>query len=477
MVATGVNEGTGRYAWNESNVNSLSHQHFYLEAGVYTNTAVQLRAQGTAEARRTLSLYNGNDTHPAALPDNEQASVHIYFNKDGGSVPAAYWILDRISNLDRDLNPTLWFVKVGDGSSGTGCHHNIINRWHGRDMRGIKIDPGSDYNTVQNCYINGATQIGREEDAVGVSIANSRVTDARTVGTKVINNDIRNMGDGIQAVESDEAGAYNPKYPNTIIDSNRIWMDKYAYMDGSGNPDVDGEYMVAENAIDFKAGGLPGQELIITNNIMWGYREQDPTIDTNISAPSAIVVSFPATDLYIENNIIFDNLRGVNMINLCGANAKFNNNIIYDTGAVNPTGGDSMALTSTGGLNCGEDGTEFKNNTIIENYAGDAFGVYDSNAGSVIENNLFISTDDVNTNAANQTETIGNSWYYDHTNKRLGGSENVDNLTNPASTANMGDYTFEYEIFTASPKSKTLYGIISTDTSPHYGVAGSTITQ
>ncbi len=41
----------------------------------------------------------------------------------------------------------------------------------------------------------------------------------------------------------------------------------------------------------------------------------------------------------------------------------------------------------------------------------------------------------------------------------------------------MADYTFEYEIFTASPKSKTLKGVISTTNSLHYSKAGSSITQ
>jgi hypothetical protein len=41
--------------------------------------------------------------------------------------------------------------------------------------------------------------------------------------------------------------------------------------------------------------------------------------------------------------------------------------------------------------------------------------------------------------------------------------------------AQMDDYIFEYERFTASVKSKTLIGVISTSNSPHYGVAGSNI--
>jgi hypothetical protein len=41
----------------------------------------------------------------------------------------------------------------------------------------------------------------------------------------------------------------------------------------------------------------------------------------------------------------------------------------------------------------------------------------------------------------------------------------------------MKDYTFTYQRFTAKPKQKIIKGIVTTKASPHYGKAGSSLTN
>ena len=74
------------------------------------------------------------------------------------------------------------------------------------------------------------THTGRMSDDVGIALANNGITGARTEGTKIINNDIRNANDGIQLVVSSGITASDVTYLDTIIDSNRIWMVMFIQM-------------------------------------------------------------------------------------------------------------------------------------------------------------------------------------------------------------------------------------------------------
>ena len=70
LLITTVNGG-----WTQTNFDEgTPYRHFYMEAGDYGTTKINIEAVGTIRGEYTLSLHNGNDIHPASLLDAEQAN-------------------------------------------------------------------------------------------------------------------------------------------------------------------------------------------------------------------------------------------------------------------------------------------------------------------------------------------------------------------------------------------------------------------
>ncbi len=469
-----ITESNGN--WNSTVLNDSGKKHFYIAPGYY-DTRINLTASGTEEDRRTLSLYNGNDEHPASLPDSQVANVWFHL------VDASYWIIDRMANLDRNVNPSMRLQRSS---------HNIINRWHGRNMKyGLTIYPFSDFNTVQNSYFNQATSEGIITDCIGLALANANTQDTVTRGTKVINNDFRNMTDGIQLIKSTYIANGNPSYPGTIIYDNRIWMDEDSYSDGNYaedgfSHDPDSPYMLGENAMDFKAASNePDAPVLVKSNIMWGYRQADDTTPTNAGgAGTAISITRHSYNLKIDSNIIFDSQNGIGATHLYYEGTEFINNILYDIGRLNPPtsaypqGRNPYALYISASPDMQAPFlVKYNNNTFVRQHlnavtgGGRTVSVHQNAAGSFLENNLFIDTQKMGGRIGNHTRK--NNWYYNHTGATLGGEGEVMYAT--AEEGRMTDYAFVYERFTGKPKQKILKGVITTKDSPHYGIAGSSI--
>lgn len=466
--------------WNESVINNLGYKHFYIEPGNYTGSIIWLRSSGTENDRRTLSLYDPSkptdDSHPALLPDNKQADVDINFSG------ASYWTIDRLSYLDHGTRADYYMMEFNNQST-----HNILNRYHSRNVyKGIMIRPFNHFNTVQNSYLNGGSHAGRVNDALGVGLTHSNTPNAVTEGTKIINNDIRNLGDGIQLIKTFQSTT-TVSFPSTVIDSNRIWVDGEVYTNGDWDTNgynSNGQYMVAENAIDLKAGSNDtNKPVIISNNMAWGYREIDTTSGQNSIGGVPFQISDNATkNVVYDSNIVFDSQWGMHLTNLNGTASKVINNILYDIGHVNPhtskhpSGRDIWVLATPKAIaGSSTAGVPVNNNTIIDtavNDAGTGRALYvNTNSEAInIKNNIFIDTINIQGDIANQNRD--NTLYYSHSGGKIGGSNEQDMTT---ADPKMGNYTFEYERYTSNPKTKTLVGVISTVDSTHYGTAGSSI--
>ncbi len=456
--------------WNNSVLNNPDYRHFYVTPGVYGGATTShydpiykvITASGTAEDRRTISLHNGNDIHPASLSDGEVADVA--FRLTG----ASYWTIDRMANLDRN---TKWSLAMKLSSN-----HNIINRWHLRNHGyGVTLQSGSSYNTIQNSYINHATDSSRRShDAIGLqaSIDNKGTP---SVGNKFINNDIRNATDGIQLTWNYTTSS---NFEGTIIDSNRIWFDEDSYVNKEGVQDPNGEYTNAENLMDIKAGSTNADNpVVITNNIMWGLKTSHPVGQDNnqiLSSGTAIVVHGSSRNIRFDSNVIFDVQTGINIgqdKNFGrGENIKLINNIFYNINKINPEDFDYMLAIA----NLSASNLLMEKNTIIKNFtssSGSGNAIY-SKAPSIIKNNLLIDTK--NTNNAT-TSTVDGNWFYN-------ASERFSNDTNSVKYVNsedakMKNFTFSYKVFTLAPASKVLPKVLTTTSSPHYNMAGSTISN
>lgn len=469
--------------WTESVLNNSSYKHFYVTPGVYSNTVLRIKTSGTSGSRRTLSLYTpGNDRHPAAMADNEVASVNF------GLFGASYWTIDRMANLDRGTVGSRVLKLYDDGSA--YATHNIINRFHGRNAYyGVSIQPFCSFNTIQNSYINGAVHEGRLHGAVGIAIANSRVSGTVTEGVKIINNDIRNYTDNIQIIKSATISA-----PNLIIDSNNLWHDSEIYTNGNyagdgygGTGIYEDQYAIAEQLIDLKSGSDEADKpVLITNNKLWGVRQADPETGDSSSDYSiygvALITSYDVKNIHIENNIIFDSQYGANTLNL-KSGSTFNNNIIYDIGKYNPPDPEDGYPSGRApySVRCVlDDDTPYNNNTFIDYFknditnSGNAVTIPSGATGLSFDNNLFINTADTS-NKNPSGSSINNNWFYNHSSDKLNGTN--EQIYSTAGEAKMNNYSFQYERFTANPKTKILYGVITTASSPHYEKAGSSISQ
>jgi len=452
--------------WNRYVLNDPNKKHFYVTPGKYP-IKINLTRSGTKESRRTLSLYNGNDTHPAALPMNQVADVRFYFNG------ASYWTVDRMANFNETLFGSMVFLKK--------AAHNIINRIYIKNYSfGIIIHPFCHYNTIQNSYLDHMTHAGRMADNVGIALANNRVKGTRTEGTKIINNDIRNANDGIQLVVS--SNTTDVQYPNTIIDSNRIWMDGDIYTNGDysvNGYNRSGKYMIGENAMDLKTGSNdPAKPVIVTNNIIWGYQRVDKTGGGFFSggAGTAVVLHYGVYNIKINDNIIADSQRALAIsaleksIPYSAKNLEFKNNILYNLNTINPTDDPTYACFIYNSSNI-----DVENNTFVDiptNSGGSgSFFRFQKTINSTFAKNLVINSYGTSTKESN---SVKNNYFYSST-QRLNGSN--ERYYNNADTAKMGNYTFMYERFKANKKYKTFKGVVSTEKSPHYKKAGSQIKQ
>jgi len=450
-----ITEANGK--WTSTNLNSSTYKHFYVEAGDYSSSSITLTVDGTENDRRSISLYNGNDTHPASLATEDQADIRIVFNN------ADYWDIDRMSFLSTPSSDVDWFYS--------GSSYNTLNRIHIKDYYyGIRILHLCHYNTIQNSYFNEMTLAGRKNDNVGLALTTADQGDNTHIyGTKVINNDFKNANDAFQAVKA--TNAQGVEYDGTVIDSNRMWVTTDTYTDGSGNHTTSGLYSYSENAIDIKAGSDDeNNEFIVTNNMCWGYRKTDATDSSLSSAGSAINIHFGAENIKINSNIIFDSNRGIVLSGLDGFSftldgGEITNNILHDVGfEVSGTEGKMLSLNDVRD-------TVFGNNTFVQTNSCTWIDK-DSDCQDIdVEYNVII---DCGTETGGETGiTADHNHYYDTSRGDLTGTNDVTYPT--VAEANMADYYFEYERFTTSPKNKTLTDVCTTSSSPHYGVAGSDI--
>jgi len=473
--------------WNETVLNDPSYKHFYIEKGFYPEK-INLHSSGTETAPRTLSLYNDNVLHPAALPDSEQADAKFYL-----ITGASYWVIDRLSNLDRKENPSLLIMDSSVDNSLGGASHNIINRYHLRNFKyGISIKENCPYNTIQNSYIhidtNGKEALYEEGalfDAIGIDIRAECAKEMlpkylNAIGTKILNNEVLNGTDSFQATQM--CGGANPgiNFEGTILDSNRFWFDSDVYVDIDGSYTPDGEFFFGENMIDLKSGSEnPANPMIITNNIMWGNRYR---VGENASP---FVAHYGVKNVIYAGNIIFDT-QGIGLGLTGSYDWQIYDNIFADINGINPEDKPYISTLYFSGADPDIDNNLIAtNNTIVRQHvnstgSGQVVYFHGNTTNNTLTNNVFIDTIKINAEDypnTMQQQLVDENWFYnfdiyiESIRQYLG----IMHEYSTAAEANMADYTFTYKAYTSTPETKTIVGVISTETSPHYGLAGSTL--
>jgi hypothetical protein len=271
-----------------------------------------------------------------------------------------------------------------------------------------------------------------------------------------------------------DSNALNVHYPNTIIDNNRIWNDGEIRTNGdyaTNGYNMIGEYQIAENAMDFKAGSDDvNKPIVITNNMMWGYRTGDTTAGGSFTAKygPAFVVHYNVSNVIFENNAIFDSDVAFTMSGLMtglpysGENWSIRHNIFADIHVVNPKQDATFALYFYNARSI-----EIENNvfaTIPNTFGGRFLSFNDSTIESTFRNNVVI---DSQATTAEYNVKVDNNYFY-NSKYSLGGENHTYAA---AEDAKMQEYSFTYKRFTENPQvQKVQSNVRSTDTSPHSGL-------
>ncbi len=446
--------------WSNEVLNDPSKKHFYIRPGDYRNIKINLEASGVSTDKRTISLYNGKNIHPASLPISEQANVKISI--DGGN----YWIINKLS-----------FIATDDMIFYSGSSHNIINECYFKNFfSAIQLRSNANYNTIQKCYLDTMTENARLNDRVAIFF--QYFGGSGNEGNHIISNDIRNTNDGIMlfVLQSDiSKGVY---FPDTVIYDNNIWNDGETYTNGNWKTDgydENGEYGTAENAIDIKAGSNDiNRPILIIKNRMWGYRALDPTFDAAGSigdtTPPVISAHYNSRFINIQDNIIFDSLSSYSHRDnggrggFAGKNIKYSNNIMVDIGYTTNGGNSVYNLEFDDVHDMKITNNTFKNIALSTNF------VAWNSSDIEFSNNVSINTGVHRKGSGVSSFNANNNWFF-HAKQTFGGTNN--HIYSDTSNVKMKDYVFIYKRYTSRPEEKLLKGIISTNESPFYNIAGS----
>jgi hypothetical protein len=273
--------------WNQ--INNPSIRYFYILPGDYTDAGTSGRVfitiSGTDTHKRYISLYNGNDEHPAKLDTDMLAKVRLVFDA------AENWVVDRMAYWD--FNYSDWILDF------VAAKNIIINRQLIRDTNSsvVWLRDQTENICIQNCRFE-RTYFTLITDMAAIGLSGNPNTTIKN--TKIINNEIVNYNDPVQTIRN-PVDSPNINHEGTIIDFNHFYVSELYRTDCNGNQQSDGDCIYGENAIDLKAGSTnPDNPIIITNNLMWGYRTADQTGSNMASNGTAITIHYNVENVIIK---------------------------------------------------------------------------------------------------------------------------------------------------------------------------------
>lgn len=264
-----------------------------IRTGVYTETITLNDAtanDGTELAPITVKPYLAEESMISA--------TGAYFSIE----TKAWWIFDGVTWQNSKA------IRLGSIVEGA-CQDYVSDITfqnctfqHG-SSHGILIQCGSRIQVIDCVFDNIRSRIDRV-DAHGIlTKIGSDIDDLR-----IERNDFSDMGaDGVQ---------FEGAARNTVIANNRMWINHpYEYRDTNGDvvPASARPFdSVGENAIDIKE---TGGTLRITGNIMHGFRPVLDVQDASGATGAALVLHQTASNVTVEQNTFYDNLRHISLVN------------------------------------------------------------------------------------------------------------------------------------------------------------------
>ncbi len=331
-------------------INDPAYTNFCVKPGDYRGAGViTLTSSGSAQEPRVIQLFSDDNTHPAKLPEGQQALLGG-MRLGNGSAAARYWVIDRMSFVGLRKNG---MVGINEGSS-----DNILNRIVMRNnMTGIDLQNGAHRNVIQNSYIGDMTEEAIRADIVCIGLQ-SYQGGAVIADTRIVGNELVNCNDAIQFIRNGS----NPSgsFPGTLVADNDIYVTAERLTDCNGTVNGTGPCMIGENAIDAKGGSDDASKPVqIIDNRMWNIRRSDPARKPGGSWGDAIVVQYNTQNMVIKNNIIMDSNRGI-VIHLGSHNTVTEGNTLFNIGGQTAGSGYGIIITTEAGS-----GNVVRHNTII----------------------------------------------------------------------------------------------------------------
>ena len=337
--------------------------------------------------------------------------------------------------------------------------HNIINRYFMHNVgSGIYLYPGSDNNTIQNCRIE-RDDIHLFHDRAAIGLYNDYRNNISIKNTKILNNEVYNFVDGFQTIRQNPADTPNDNYEGTIVDYNQFYIDETIYTDCHGNHDPQGDCAYAENAIDLKVGSENSENpVIVTNNIMWGFRKSDQT-NSDLGDPGAIMpIHYNVNHTVIQNNVSFDATVGFSIADPYNENAMRNvsidDNIFYNI--------DKYAIYMAD-----SDAIEFKHNLFknIHSLTYDAWFIGDGTDTNIdFSYNTIIDTANKSATGHINSLNASNNTYYQSSSGIL--QNGSDTLLSEDPSIQYNDFIFMADRYTDHPREMHVPKVVKPNTAP-----------
>ena len=287
--------------WDD--INDAAYRVFCVAPGDYRGMGnLYVEADGTAEAPRVLRYYDPDnptdDRHPVHQDESERAIIGTAVFSD-----ASYWVVDRLT-----VTGDWEVVRLGQGSE-----HNVLNRLL-VEASSVMLEHGAHNNTVQNSVLRNAPMVPGGDRVCLVLSGSNDGNDVAINGTRIVNNEIYNCTDGIQAWRV--GGSTNDiDFGGTIVDQNDFYLTDAVYSDCNGNLDPQGDCACTEEAIDLKAAGVDGNYFQVSNNRMWGFKRCDNLCGGTGSQGAATQTIMTAEYTLFQGNIIWNVPRGMSLLN------------------------------------------------------------------------------------------------------------------------------------------------------------------
>ena len=391
-----------------------------------------------------LDDSDGDSRHPAKLPASKQALLRS-LRLDN----ASHWIVRRLSIVDTPSSELA--VVVDAGSSFNTLDALRVEHFY----RGIDIMPNAHNNTIQNSLV-GNMKISRGVDGVCIGLQGytTRGSGIRILGTRILNNEIFNCVDGVQAIVN-TTRTYTKDFSGTLISGNDIYLTRALYSNCSGRRDRNGECACAENGIDLKSGSEnASRPFVVSGNRIWGWRRTDTGCGGSGSAGDAIIAHHHVKNTKIEHNIIFDAPLGVTLLR--GADGtRVTGNLFYD---VHSRGTMGVPLATERGVSH----VTFNGNTIVK---AKSWATLETTTSS-LECNVVI--DSGSPTGSRSNNRIGRNSYYNTDPGWLGG--NGDVVLDTAKDSGNSERCFDIKRISGAKRFCIPHGQ-STSKSPHNACA------